>query len=300
MTWAGIQVGNDGMIGKYYPWRIMKKILSGELSPDFEYRAWRSLIERFEREERLKEGGLEQATKQLSESFRDLYRVFGRENTAKVLGMLQIEFLYPEEQKSIMEQYEELKLNVVKRKKEFDEFINVLENETNWLTAPASTRYRLIEEGGLLTHSVRVCNTYLKLLQLLAPNISVESGTVDGLFHDAGKAGMPGVPYYMKQEDGSYIKNPELEKMQPGMTVAQRSLLLISNYIPLSHQERQAVEYHDGLYRPENWAVANDEYPQTILLIAADGWTAGVTDINKPVVDGKPFNRKDAHSLKRN
>jgi len=49
---------------------------------------------------------------------------------------------------SLEEEYNELKVKVVERKKDFDEFIDFLESNTTWLTAPASVRYHLSEEKG--------------------------------------------------------------------------------------------------------------------------------------------------------
>jgi len=45
-----------------------------------------------------------------------------------------------------------------------------LETETAWLTAPASTRFHLCREEGLLEHSVNVAETMLKLKDTLAPD----------------------------------------------------------------------------------------------------------------------------------
>ena len=44
---------------------------------------------------------------------------------------------------TVMERYERLKSIVVDRKAEFDRLINFMENETEYLTAPASTRFHL-------------------------------------------------------------------------------------------------------------------------------------------------------------
>ena len=65
--------------------------------------------------------------------------------------------------------YEALKQKVAVRQVEFRKFIGFLERETSWLTSPASTRYHLNVEGGLLMHSVGVAETALRLRYLLAP-----------------------------------------------------------------------------------------------------------------------------------
>ncbi len=83
---------------------------------------------------------------------------------------------------------------LIEYKKEFDAFINMLEKDSSWLTSPASTKYHLNKEGGLLEHSVGVTETLLKLRETLAPQISEESCVIVGLLHDVGKIGMPGKP----------------------------------------------------------------------------------------------------------
>lgn len=91
--------------------------------------------------------------------------------------------------------YEALKQKVAVRQAEFRKFIGFLEGETSWLTSPASTRYHLNVEGGLLLHSVGVAETALKLRYLLAPDLSEESVVITALFHDVGKVGYSRKPF---------------------------------------------------------------------------------------------------------
>ena len=63
---------------------------------------------------------------------------------------------------AIKERYEALKKKIIKRKKEFDAFINMLEKVSSWLTSPASTKYHLNKEGGLLEYSVGVAEALLR------------------------------------------------------------------------------------------------------------------------------------------
>ncbi|HQC20191.1 MAG TPA: hypothetical protein PLR13_12425, partial [Smithella sp.] len=108
---------------------------------------------------------------------------------------------------SLMDRYEALKKEIVDRKKPFDRFITILEGETTWLTSPASTRFHLAEEQGLLKHSVGVAETLLRFREFLAPAIPEESCVIVGLFHDAGKLGMPGNPLYLPNDDEWMVKN---------------------------------------------------------------------------------------------
>ena len=64
----------------------------------------------------------------------------------------------------LFERYENLKRKDIKRRASFDRFISLLEGETTWLTSPASTRYHLSEEQGLLKHSVGVTESLLVVI----------------------------------------------------------------------------------------------------------------------------------------
>lgn len=56
----------------------------------------------------------------------------------------------------LMQRYQILKDKVVIRKPEFIKLMDYVESKTSYLTSPASTRFHLCVEGGLLEHSVNV------------------------------------------------------------------------------------------------------------------------------------------------
>ena len=96
--------------------------------------------------------------------------------------------------------YNNLKKLVVQRGEQFQSLMDFAEKKTDWLKAPASTRFHLCREGGLVEHSCNVAETMLKLREVLAPDISEESCVIVALLHDLGKAGMPGNPQYLPNE----------------------------------------------------------------------------------------------------
>lgn len=187
---------------------------------------------------------------------------------------------------AIKNRYEALKALVVGRKSQFERLIAFMENETTWLTSPASTKYHLCIEGGLLEHSVNVAESMLKIREALAPEISEESCVIVSLIHDLGKVGMPGNPQYLISEpsekqlkygykpDAPYRFNKDLIYL----SVPIRSLFLASKYIDLTEQEVQAVVYHDGQYVEDNRSVAKNEEPLTLLLQYADSWSGFVVE----------------------
>ncbi len=188
---------------------------------------------------------------------------------------------------SLEQDYKGLQAKVVERKTDVDDFIRFLEKETTWLSSPASTKYHLSVEKGLLRHSVGVTKTLLKLRELLAPQLSEESCVIVGLFHDVGKIGMPGSPRYLKQGD-RFVYNTDQVEMQ----IAQRSLYLVSKIVPLSDEEAQAILYHDGQYIMENRCVAHKECPLTLLLTFADTWTAAVYEDGREIKENKEYFRR--------
>lgn len=186
----------------------------------------------------------------------------------------------------IAERYESLKGMVVERRSQFDRLISFMENETTWLTAPASTKYHLCKESGLLEHCVNVAESMLKIREALAPDISAESCVIVSLVHDLGKVGMPGNPQYLineptdKQQQSGYKPDPpyRFNKNLTYLSVPVRSLYLASKHIDLTEQEVQAIVYHDGQYVDDNRSVATHEEPLTLLLQYADSWSGFVIE----------------------
>ena len=184
---------------------------------------------------------------------------------------------------TVQQRYESLLSRVSEKNLPVQKFVNMLHNETTWLTSPASTRFHLNVEGGLIRHSVGVAETLLRIKDTLAPDLSDESCIIAGLFHDVGKVGMPGKPYYIPElkdgkATGKYSTNQELVSMG----LALRSLYLVSQYVPLSDGEAQAIAYHDGMYVPEGRSVSHREEPLLLLLHWADMWTAKMIEEKMP------------------
>ena len=187
---------------------------------------------------------------------------------------------------TVTERYEALKSRVVKRKAEFDSLINFMENETDYLSSPASTRFHLCRKQGLLEHSVNVAETMLKFRESVAPDIDEESCIITALIHDLGKAGMPGKPQYLENEPTPKQKQYGFPATIPYrindelvyLSVPVRSLYLALPYITLSESEVQAVMYHDGQYIDDNKSVATKETPLLLLLQYADTWSTFVIE----------------------
>lgn len=182
--------------------------------------------------------------------------------------------------------YQKLKEKVIERKDAFKNLMCFLEKETAWLTAPASIRYHLCRNQGLLEHSVNVAETMLMLRGLLAPELSEESCVITALLHDLGKAGVAGQPQYLEnspsekqQRYGYSASTPyRFNSEMTYLSVPVRSLYLILPYLRLTQEEAQAIVYHDGQYVPENRGVAAKEDKLTLLLQYADNWSGFIKE----------------------
>ena len=170
--------------------------------------------------------------------------------------------------------YSRLKELVVERKEPFTRLMDYLEAETTWLTAPASTRFHLCRQEGLLEHSLNVADTMLKLKNALAPGIKDESCVIVALLHDLGKIGMPGLPLYLEGDRYPYSFNRDLVYL----SVPVRSLYLALPWIQLNEEEVQAIIYHDGQYVEDNASAARREEPLTLLLQYSDTWSGFVLE----------------------
>jgi len=182
--------------------------------------------------------------------------------------------------------YSELFELLGERKAQALAFKDYIERETSWLTSPASTRFHLNIERGLLVHSVGVTYNALGIRGLLAPDIPDESIVIAALFHDLGKVGYPGKPYYLRNDvQWEIAKRNMTYKVNPAattMNLAVRSLYLISNRVELTEDEAQAIVAHDGIY-PVPGGVNNLDYHHKecrlqMIVHFADKWTAAVDE----------------------
>lgn len=151
----------------------------------------------------------------------------------------------------------QLKDKLIKRKGDFDTFVNYVVNETNYVNAPASTRFHLCIEHGLLVHSNSVTKVLMKLNQVLGCDIPIYKCITVGLFHDLGK-------------HNDYIKKEPTEKQKAAGFKAtppyefnipivydeheSESVYTISKYMDLDKDEFMAILYHnspwDGVTKP--------------------------------------------------
>lgn len=150
--------------------------------------------------------------------------------------------------------------NLVKRSG-FIDLMKKIESDTDFLDSPASTKYHLCVEHGLLYHSVSVCKILIKLTKTIFPEeIDIDSAIIVALLHDLGKAGTDETQCYIerepteKQKQYGYKANPPYD-YNPNilwMNHEDRSLYLINKLCHkyniefcLTEEEWGAIAYHN-------------------------------------------------------
>lgn len=157
-----------------------------------------------------------------------------------------------------------------------------LSEQTDFFSAPASTKYHGSYEGGLLEHSVEVCIEFLKLAPVfnfdLTNSVLRESATIVTLFHDVCK-----INSYQKSTRS--VKNPDTgiwenvpcyiyssEADQFGAHGAA-SVYYINEHMPLTFSESQAIYHHMGAWdasKYDNLSKAYESNKLAWLLHVAD------------------------------
>lgn len=135
------------------------------------------------------------------------------------------------------------------------EFVKWLDT-TDFATAPASTKYHLSCEGGLVQHSI---NVFYRLIRLINDELgsdqtvySKDTIALVALLHDVSKADFytieyrnkknangdwEKVPYFaVKSEDSRYIMGNHMEN----------SLFKLCEYFDLTYEEQLAILHHMG------------------------------------------------------
>ena len=155
------------------------------------------------------------------------------------------------------------------------ELLEWLENETDFFTAPASSKFHGAYEGGLVEHSVDVFNELQRLLKVY-PEIkcSDETAAIVSLLHDLCKVNYYKIDYKnAKNAFGQWEKVPYFavdEQFHFGGH-GDKSVFLVMKHMMLTDEEAVAIKNHmgndDGKY---TCGPAFEAYPLAWILHVAD------------------------------
>lgn len=180
-----------------------------------------------------------------------------------------------------------------------DDCIKEIES-LGFFDAPASTRFHLNYEGGLMEHSVNVAKTALRLREQmidLDPSLKSElpedSVVIASLLHDVCKADIyKPVVKRVKQTDGSWTDEPgyDVDFSNFPMGHGEKSVVvLLLAGLALTNEEMLAIRWHMAawdlaFHSPEaksNINAARDNCPLCSLVQAADTLAANLLERKK-------------------
>ena len=162
-----------------------------------------------------------------------------------------------------------------------DQLLDYLENHSDFFTAPASTRFHLAFEAGLVTHSLNVyecLKAYLereRVSDVYQLKASAETVAVVALLHDICKTNCYKKSFRnVKDETGTWTKVPsyEFEDVMP-YGHGEKSVYIIGGFMKLSREEAFAIRYHMGFAGNEDARNVGDSfrlYPLAFALSTAD------------------------------
>lgn len=167
-----------------------------------------------------------------------------------------------------------------------ENLISFLE-KTDFFEAPASTRFHGDYKGGLLEHSMKVYEIFKEKVKHASTEINVSDDTViiTALLHDICKANFYKVDYRnAKNELGVWEKVPyyTIDDQIP-YGHGEKSVMMISEYIKLTPEEKYTIRWHMGFTEPKEVystiGNAYKKYPIALLLFEADLESAYFFDI---------------------
>ena len=153
--------------------------------------------------------------------------------------------------------------------------------KSDFFTAPASTRYHLACEGGLLQHSLNVYDCLVDILnrprvkELYKIEYSDESIAIAGLLHDVCKVNFYKTSFRnVKDETGKWVSAPyyTIEDSLP-YGHGEKSVYIVSGFMRLTRDEAFAIRYHMGFSGTEdtnNVGRALEMFPLAYAVCCAD------------------------------
>ena len=158
-----------------------------------------------------------------------------------------------------------------------DNLIKFIES-SDFFKAPASTRFHGDFEGGLLQHSLKVYEILKEKLKNAPIEMNITDDTIKivALLHDICKVNFYKVDYRnAKNELGVWEKVPyyTVEDTIP-YGHGEKSVMMITEYMKLSVEEKYAIRWHMGLSEPKELyptlSQAFSKYPLALMLFEAD------------------------------
>lgn len=131
---------------------------------------------------------------------------------------------------------------------------------TSFYTDPASAKYHNNFPGGLMDHSIKVCELALQLNNAFKTNVSSDSIVITALLHDLSKIGSyeifsrnkknefgkwyPVREYKNRRQDLTKDSTADEKLLQVALDHGAKSAFIASQFIHLSIEETEAIANH--------------------------------------------------------
>ena len=153
----------------------------------------------------------------------------------------------------------------------------LMSKNSDFFTAPASTRYHNAFEGGLLEHSLNVYDCLKSYLETdrakeFGLEFSDETIAIVSLLHDICKVNVYKVSTRnVKNPDGVWIQVPYYEyddNLPYGH--GEKSVYIISGFMKLTREEAFAIRYHMGFSGEEGKGIVGNALDKFHLVLAVN------------------------------
>jgi len=158
-----------------------------------------------------------------------------------------------------------------------------LETETDFLNAPASTKYHGSYECGLLEHSIIVHSLLEEKNKIYNLGLSEETVIICGLLHDVCKTN------FYKRNGTSYKVDDQFP-----VGHGEKSVFLLQRFIELTNQEIAMIRWHMVAFDvsihfdyPNGYAFRNavKKWPQIVFLFTADYEASTLEDLPNHIIN---------------
>ncbi|PKL00944.1 MAG: hydrolase [Tenericutes bacterium HGW-Tenericutes-1] len=157
----------------------------------------------------------------------------------------------------------------------------LLSSNSDFFTAPASSRFHLSKEGGLVEHSINVYQCLKdyserqKVRTDFGLHFSNESITIVALLHDLCKMNVYQKSMRnVKDKNGTWQQVPSYEYNDTlPYGHGEKSVYIISGFMKLTREEAFAIRYHMGFSNTDdkqNVGAAFEQFPLALALSISD------------------------------
>lgn len=126
---------------------------------------------------------------------------------------------------------------------------------SDFYVAPASSKYHLSQQGGLLLHSLNVYDEMIRLCKVYEQytGVSEESIAIMALFHDLCKVNFYKQDTRNVKRDGAWVAVPfySIEEKFPFGGHGSKSMFILQQFIQLTPEEACGINCHMGLSEHE-------------------------------------------------